>query len=55
MLLFGAGAFGALILYAALQEGWRSVLKMFSGWLRAVVLLYAAVGGVTLFFQWRAG
>ena len=54
MLLFGAGAFGALILYAALQEGWRSVLKMFSGWLRAVVLLYAAVGGVTLFFQWRA-
>ena len=54
MLLFGAGAFGTLVLYAALQEGWRSVLKMFSGWLRAVVILYAVVGGVTYFFQWRA-
>ena len=54
MLLFGAGAFGTIVLYAALQEGWRSVLKMFSGWLRAVAILYAAVGGVTYFFQWRA-
>ena len=54
MLLFGAGAFVTLILYAALQEGWRSVLKMFSGWLLAVVILYAAIAGVTYFFQWRA-
>ena len=54
MLFFGAGAFGTLILYAALQEGWRSVLKMFSSWLLAVAVLYGAVGGVTLFFQWRA-
>ena len=54
MLVFGAGAFGTLVLYAALQEGWRSVLKMFSGWLRAVALVYAVVAGVTLFFQWRA-
>ena len=54
MLVFGVGAFGTLVLYAALQEGWRSVLKMFSGWLRAVVILYAVVGGVTYFFQWRA-
>ena len=54
MLFFGAGAFGTIVLYAALQEGWRSVLKMFSGWLRAVAILYAAVGGVTYFFQWRA-
>ncbi len=54
ILLFGAGAFVALVLYAALQEGWRSVLKMFSGWLLAVALLYGAIAGVTLFFQWRA-
>ena len=54
MLVFGAGAFGTLVLYAALQEGWRSVLKMFSGWLRAVVILYAVIAGVTYFFQWRA-
>ena len=54
MLVFGAGAFGTLVLYAALQEGWRSVLKMFSGWLRLFVPLYAVIAGVTLFFQWRA-
>ena len=54
MLVFGAGAFGTLVLYAALQEGWRSVLKMYSGWLRAVVILYAVIAGVTYFFQWRA-
>ena len=54
MLVFGAGAFGTLVLYAALQEGWQSVLKMFSGWLRLFVPLYAVIAGVTLFFQWRA-